>query len=657
MKSHKLRTTLALVLIAVLSVIVVQLVSSPVRAGSRLWRPLMQGVDARLTLLDSPVETPTPTATPGLDCGQALEAQCNVQYHGDTSGASSNVSQYNCTTRDESGPEHIYRVVLGTVDRFVARLSDLGADLDVLLLGSCDSEDCLGYGDYALTFLSPVPGEYFVVVDGNNGASGEYTLEIECEVFPTATPTSTPSVTPTDTPTATPTDTPTSTPSPTPTDTPTPTPSPTPTDTPTPTPTPTDTPTPTSSPTPTNTPTVTPTATRTPTAGPGCDDAVRNGGFELNSDWTFPTLDSTAAYSTAQAHSGSRSARFGLLPSTTVSSRSVSAPERNLLGELAPTGATYSSGYQTVYIPSMATSAELSFWYRPGSQATSGDFQRVMLLDGNTYGLITKLMTVLESDDTWHHRTFDLTAYRGRSVVIYFEVYNDSTGTSGRTWMYLDDVSLQVCSGLATFTPTPTPTAVPACQDVVGNGGFEANAYWTFPVLDSTAGYTPAQAHSGSRSARFGLLPSTAVSARSSSAQERNVLGELAPEGATYSSGYQTVYIPSTATSAELSFWYRPGSQAISGDFQRVMLLDGYTYGLVAKLMTVLEDDDAWMRRSFNLAAYRGRYIVLYFEVYNDSTSASGRTWMYVDDVTLRVCSGPTPTLTPRMYLPLIVVD
>ena len=36
-------------------------------------------------------------------------------------------------------------------------------------------------------------------------------------------------------------------------------------------------------------------------------------------------------------------------------------------------------------------------------------------------------------------------AYRGRSLVLYFEVYNDGTGPQGRTWMFVDDVSVEAC--------------------------------------------------------------------------------------------------------------------------------------------------------------------------------------------------------------------
>ena len=176
---------------------------------------------------------------------------------------------------------------------------------------------------------------------------------------------------------------------------------------------------------------------------------MANGGFEANTAWTFTVTGSTAGYTTAQAHSGARAARFGILPAGLAASNlpegvtlAPGAPERNLLGELAPLGGSFSSGYQTISIPANAAYAALTFWYYPATNAVSGDYARVMLLQPGTYALIEKLMQKLENDRTWKQASFDLSAYRGRSVVLYFEVYNDSTTAADRTWMYLDDVSV-----------------------------------------------------------------------------------------------------------------------------------------------------------------------------------------------------------------------
>ena len=59
--------------------------------------------------------------------------------------------------------------------------------------------------------------------------------------------------------------------------------------------------------------------------------------------------------------------------------------------------------------------------------------------------MLKELLRARLNSTVWREASFDLTAYRGKSVVIYFETYNDSTSAAGRTWMFLDDVSLEVC--------------------------------------------------------------------------------------------------------------------------------------------------------------------------------------------------------------------
>ena len=71
------------------------------------------------------------------------------------------------------------------------------------------------------------------------------------------------------------------------------------------------------------------------------------------------------------------------------------------------------------------------------------DVHEALLLDGASYALVAILDQELVNDDGWVEMTHDLTAWRGRSLVIYFNAYND--GLDGRTWMYVDDVAVQVC--------------------------------------------------------------------------------------------------------------------------------------------------------------------------------------------------------------------
>ena len=287
-------------------------------------------------------------------------------------------------------------------------------------------------GPGTITIRYVAPSDAFYQGDSVVGNRGVATVTIEAT--PTDTPT--PTIAATHTPTSLPTDTPT------PTVTATHTPTPLPTDTPTPTITPSHTPTL----HPTNTPTITPTATVTPTV---CRELVTNPGFEEDDDsWWFTKTATQGRITDEDAHTGARSALLGLSPDVQAQ-MAAQAREVNLLGELAPAGASYSTVYQTINIPADAETVTLDFWYKPGTEASGGDWQRVLLLEPSpSFKLIAELMQVLENDGTWKQTEFDLSDYRGQKLALYFEVYNNDIEAADRTWMFLDDVSVQACGTL-----------------------------------------------------------------------------------------------------------------------------------------------------------------------------------------------------------------
>jgi bacillopeptidase F (M6 metalloprotease family) len=67
----------------------------------------------------------------------------------------------------------------------------------------------------------------------------------------------------------------------------------------------------------------------------------------------------------------------------------------------------------------------------------------VDLLDPNDQW-IARLLWQRRNDQVWMYHQFDLMAYAGRTVKLYFGAYNDGAG--GVTGMYVDDVSLEVCT-------------------------------------------------------------------------------------------------------------------------------------------------------------------------------------------------------------------
>lgn len=210
----------------------------------------------------------------------------------------------------------------------------------------------------------------------------------------------------------------------------------------TPTSPPVDSSTPTSTPavsrTPTSKPAVLPTETTTPTSTPTpappppspCTEYLRNGDFEQTRDWQLMTTDSTARYTTLEVHSGRSALQLGLLPTDSGLRRTI---------------ATLSSAYQDVYLPPSAQKLTLTLWVKPGTQDSSGDYQRLAILNPGNGRVISELWRKLENQTDWQQLSFDLTAYRGRTVRLYFEVHNDSQRLPDRTWLYVDDISLRDC--------------------------------------------------------------------------------------------------------------------------------------------------------------------------------------------------------------------
>ena len=235
--------------------------------------------------------------------------------------------------------------------------------------------------------------------------------------------------------------------------------------------------------------------------------------------------------------------------------------------------------------------------------------------------------------------------------------------------MYLDGVSLRSCDQpiVPTHTPTPTmtrtatvtpsPTWTPqwVCDNIVANHDFESTGDWSFGALSSSPPvYTATVSHGGLRSMHCGIPPTES-------------------DSETPSSFYQELTIPADAGTVELSFWYMPFTEetewpsgtemtgerftpeecilgtwidkglpeSVEGvlggyDSQQCRILDAGFSPLV-QVLNVNLNTGAWTEVTYDLSAYKGQTIVLYFNVYNNGWGDK-RTWMYVDDVRVDVC-------------------
>lgn len=193
--------------------------------------------------------------------------------------------------------------------------------------------------------------------------------------------------------------------------------------------------------TPTRTSTATPQPSPTATALPtGCVDLIVNGSFEGSGGWSFGPTPAQAKLVTSVAYTGTHSLLMGL-PLT------------------ASNVTAHSSAYQTVVLPATAQQLLLRYWEQPGGNSDGADYRETLLLN-TSFGAVATLERTSQAitDGTWRERTFDLTAYRGRTLVLYLNVYNNGSGN--QLWRYVDQLALLACTGsTATPTPTVTPTA------------------------------------------------------------------------------------------------------------------------------------------------------------------------------------------------------
>ena len=105
----------------------------------------------------------------------------------------------------------------------------------------------------------------------------------------------------------------------------------------------------------------------------------------------------------------------------------------------------YGTVVLTVSIPSTAATANLNFWLKVVSSetTTTSAYDTLKVQVRNTSGTVLstlKTYSNLDKGSTYVQRSFDLSAYKGQTVQIYFEGIEGSTVA---TSFLLDDVSLK----------------------------------------------------------------------------------------------------------------------------------------------------------------------------------------------------------------------
>jgi len=209
-----------------------------------------------------------------------------------------------------------------------------------------------------------------------------------------------------------------------------------------------------------------------------------------------------------------------------------------------------------------------------------------------------------------------------------------------------------------------------SCSEAIVNGGFEEDEAWIFGNTPRPGRYTSEEVYLGHRSAILGIQPPQS-------------------DAYSWSSVRQRVTIPADADVASLSFWYKPFTeeppalnwQMVDGgwpiadgewpmadgrwwiadgewqmghrlsdigyrppvvgysDRQEALILEEQfpNPAVLGILMRLRSNSQAWSRQTHDLTAYAGQTINVYFNAFNNGQGGL-RTWMYLDEVSLKIC-------------------
>jgi hypothetical protein len=300
---------------------------------------------------------------------------------------------------------------------------------------------------------------------------------------------------------------------------------------------------------------------------------VVNGDFETGnlSGWT-PSGAFTPVISTTP-HAGSYAARLG----------STSAVNGN------------STLTQAVAIPS--GSSRLTFWYQPHCTDTITYDQIQAQIRNASGATLATVLNVCSNSGAWTQVSYDTSAFAGQTVTLWFNDHDDGYPTDP-TYFLLDDVAV------GNFTPPPPPPTV------VQNGGFESGnlSSWT-----ASGAFTPVIStapHTGSYAAR---------------------LGSTGPVNGD-STLTQSVALPAGTTT--LTFWYQPHcTDTITYDQIQAQIRN--TSGVtLATVLNVCSNSGAWTQVTYNVSAYVGQTIVLWFNDHDDGY-LTDPTYFLLDDVAI----------------------
>jgi len=415
------------------------------------------------------------------------------------------------------------------------------------------------------------------------------------------------------------------------------------------------------------------TTSLTLTVSPSGGGALTNGGFETGSlsGWTGAGV---TAVNTASKHGGTYGAQ---------------------LGSTSPS--TDSSIAQTFTLPSNAS--QLSFWYSNTCPDTvTYDWATATVKDNSTGTTSTILAKTCTTTAVWTQVTWNAAASAGHSVTLTISSHDDNYAGDA-TYTYVDDVAVST-GGTSDTTPPSTSITAPAggatvsgttsvtasASDNVGvtkvefylDGALKstdtASPYaWSFDTTTAANGAHTLQSKAYDAAGNAGSSATVSVTVSNTTTTQQllgnpgfetgtaspwtastgvvdNSASEAAHGGSwkAWMDGYgsahtdsilQTVTIPSTATSATLSFWLHVDTAETSTTtaYDTLQVQIRNSSGTVLATLATYSNLNAatgYTQKSFNVLAYKGQTIQVYLVGAEDSQLQSS---FVVDDFALNV--------------------
>ncbi|GLH72759.1 hypothetical protein GETHLI_12610 [Geothrix limicola] len=365
---------------------------------------------------------------------------------------------------------------------------------------------------------------------------------------------------------------------------------------------------------------------------------------------------------------------------------------------------------QDVTIPAGTTIADFSFWLYMAGGLPAGDVNDTLSVTvEDLSGTVLKTVQAFNGTtgplNAWAKYSADLSAFAGQTVRISFRALSSA---SDYTNWYIDDVALEVDSSLASVQSTVTGFAfegAPVTQLIEGSDlqikgshfygvtGISFNgvpaAQGSFKVLDpgTILVTVPAGAQSGPVTVQTGhgdaLSPSFTVLKAAADLVINgtfelgrvawppinrvadyslggwdiapmkgggNCYGYVGSEATATKDLHQVISIPAACNQAILSYYQstETGESAMGYDTFTAQVIDGAN----TQVLQSLDAKDyrattLWIKRNFDLSAYRGKTITLQFQGNFTDSSASAYDWsyFYVDNVSLLVDTTDASTL------------